>query len=200
MISTSLQSKMKVSPDTKVSVINPPPGSDSFLGKVEKASAGKVNDGLILAFAADKKALIKVLERILPFDDARIKLWICYPKKTSPQHVDLTRNSVWELGSKYLLRPVSQVSLNNDWSALRLRLEGTVTPKAKDDIPGIDHKNRTVNPPEELLAALKKSGLAEKFSKLSFTHKKEHVEAIVSARKPETRARRIRKCIEMLNL
>ena len=196
---TSFYTKIKAAAGTKVSVINPPQANDSFLGDIEKVSYKRIADGIILAFAADQETLTKVLERISPFDDTMIKLWICYPKKTSPLHVDLSRNGVWELGSKYSLRPVSQISLNNDWSALRLRPEQAVQSKLRDDIPGIDHHNRTVNPPEDLLAALTKSGLAEKFNKLSFTHRKEHVQAIATAQKPETRARRISKCIEMLN-
>ncbi len=190
--------KLKASPGTKVSIINPPRDSDSFLGKLGKTSADQETDGLILAFAADQEALIKVLATVLPLNDSQTKLWICYPKKTSSLYVDLTRNVVWKIGSTHLLRPVSQVSLNKDWSALRLRPEIAVKTKNGEDIAGVDFKQRTVNPPEDLSEALKKSGLTEKFNKLSFTHKKEHVEAIVTAKKPETRVRRIRKCIEML--
>ena len=36
------------------------------------------------------------------------------------------------------------------------------------------------------------------WEKLSYTHKKEHADAIVQAKKPETRARRVERTLEML--
>jgi len=41
-------------------------------------------------------------------------------------------------------------------------------------------------------------GLEDFFYSMSFTHKREYVEAIVDAKKPETRQRRIEKMIEMV--
>ena len=62
-----------------------------------------------------------------------------------------------------------------------------------------DDKPREVAVPKDLAAALKrKKGAAAGWEKLSFTHRREHVEAIEGAKKPETRARRIEKAIEML--
>jgi regulator of protease activity HflC (stomatin/prohibitin superfamily) len=63
----------------------------------------------------------------------------------------------------------------------------------------LDTEVRTVEPPPELSAAFKKNGAAqERWEKLSFTHKKEHAQAILEAKKPETRARRVEKTLAML--
>ena len=63
-----------------------------------------------------------------------------------------------------------------------------------------DDKPRTATPPKDLIAAMRKAkGAKAAWDKLSFTHQREHVEAIESAKKPETRARRIAKAIEMLS-
>ena len=63
----------------------------------------------------------------------------------------------------------------------------------KDDAP------RAIETPPDLAKALKGSKPAQAaWDKLSFTHKKEYVGAIVEAKKPETRARRIKQTIEML--
>jgi len=63
----------------------------------------------------------------------------------------------------------------------------------------LDTEPRTVTPPPELSAAFKKNEAAkERWEKLSYTHKKEHAQAILQARKPETRARRVEKTLEML--
>lgn len=60
----------------------------------------------------------------------------------------------------------------------------------------LDDKPRTVTPPRDLLAALKKAGALAKWKSLSFTHQREHAEAIQEAKKPETRQRRIDSCVE----
>ena len=63
----------------------------------------------------------------------------------------------------------------------------------------LDDEPRTVTPPKELAAALKKDARARAaWDALSFTHKREHAEAIAGAKKPETRARRVEKALEML--
>lgn len=62
----------------------------------------------------------------------------------------------------------------------------------------LDSAPRTVELPEDAAAALAKAKLRKAFDALSFTHQKEHVRAIVEAKKPETRAKRIASMIEML--
>ena len=63
----------------------------------------------------------------------------------------------------------------------------------------LDDEPRTVTPPKELAAALKKDARARAaWDALSFTHQREHAEAIESAKKPETRARRVEKALAML--
>jgi len=63
----------------------------------------------------------------------------------------------------------------------------------------LDDAPRTVTPPKELAAAMKKDAKARAaWEALSFTHQREHAEAIEDAKKPETRARRVEKTIAML--
>ena len=60
----------------------------------------------------------------------------------------------------------------------------------------LETKPREVAPPVDLTRALKASPPAwERWRTLSYTHRREHVEAIESARKPETRARRIARAV-----
>ncbi len=62
----------------------------------------------------------------------------------------------------------------------------------------LDTAPRTVDAPADLRAALEAAGAWARWEKLSFTHQREHVEAIEGAKKPETRERRIVKCVEMV--
>ena len=61
-----------------------------------------------------------------------------------------------------------------------------------------DLEKRVVEVPKDFADALKKTDLTEVFSKMSFTHQKEYVRAIIEAKKEETRIRRIEKTIEQL--
>jgi hypothetical protein len=62
-----------------------------------------------------------------------------------------------------------------------------------------DDEPRTVKVPIDLARAVKANPAAQaRWKQLSFTHKREYVEAIEEAKKPETRARRIAKAIEQL--
>ncbi|MFI7064562.1 YdeI/OmpD-associated family protein [Kribbella sp. NPDC050124] len=61
-----------------------------------------------------------------------------------------------------------------------------------------DTAERTVVVPEDLAAALEEAGVREAFDALSYSHRREHVNAINDAKKPETRVRRIAKAVEML--
>ncbi len=64
----------------------------------------------------------------------------------------------------------------------------------------LDTEPREVVVPADLAAALAADKAAQaRFDKLSFSHQRQHVEAIESAKAPETRQRRIDKAIEKLN-
>ncbi len=62
-----------------------------------------------------------------------------------------------------------------------------------------DNEERTVETPPDFLKELKKAGLAEFFEKMSYTHRKEYVNSVTEAVKPETRARRIFRAVEMIS-
>ena len=61
-----------------------------------------------------------------------------------------------------------------------------------------DAGERVVEVPEDLAVALAAAGAREAFDGLSYSHRREHVNAINDAKKPETRARRIVKAVEMV--
>jgi hypothetical protein len=63
---------------------------------------------------------------------------------------------------------------------------------ARDDAP------RTVEVPLDLAAALDAASARPAFDALSYTHRREHVEAVLDAKRPETRARRIDQVVAAL--
>lgn len=49
-------------------------------------------------------------------------LWFCYPKGTSKNlKSDINRTKSWEIFSPFEFEPVSQVSIDDDWSAMRFK-------------------------------------------------------------------------------
>jgi hypothetical protein len=68
-------------------------------------------------------------------------------------------------------------------------LEGGETLKV---VLELDSEERTVEPPADLIEALEaKAGAWERWRQLSYSHQREHVEAIEGAKRIETRERRI---------
>ncbi|MFL6118251.1 YdeI/OmpD-associated family protein [Actinophytocola sp.] len=55
----------------------------------------------------------------------------------------------------------------------------------------VDDEPRTVSVPGDLATAIDEAGLRERWDRLSYSHQRENVEAVESAKKPETRQRRI---------
>lgn len=63
----------------------------------------------------------------------------------------------------------------------------------------LDAEKREVKPPPDLVKALKANPPAwDSWRALSYTHQREHVEAILEAKKPETRQRRVHRAVKMI--
>jgi Domain of unknown function (DUF1905)/Bacteriocin-protection, YdeI or OmpD-Associated len=61
-----------------------------------------------------------------------------------------------------------------------------------------DDAPREVAVPDDLRSALRDGGLDDAFAALAYSQRREYVEAIEEAKKPETRRRRIEKALERL--
>ena len=63
----------------------------------------------------------------------------------------------------------------------------------------LDKDVREVKPPADFIGALKSAPPAwDRWRELSFTHQREYVESIDSARRPDTRARRIERAVRLI--
>ena len=63
----------------------------------------------------------------------------------------------------------------------------------------LDAAPKVIEVPDDLAAALDAAGVRAAFDGLAPSHRKEHVRAVTEAKKPETRQRRIAKCVEMVS-
>ncbi|MBJ6117769.1 YdeI/OmpD-associated family protein [Pontibacter sp. BT310] len=127
-------------------------------------------------------------------------LWIAYPKKSSGIKSDLTRDHGWATIKGLGYEGVRQIAIDETWSSLRFKhvAERIAPSKMGVDYPGIDRVNRTVTIPEDLQQAMEQVNVQELFAKLSFTDRKEHVIAVLEAKRPETRQARISKIVAKL--
>ncbi|MFC5712460.1 hypothetical protein ACFPU1_06680 [Thalassorhabdus alkalitolerans] len=63
------------------------------------------------------------VDELLPLCKDHLKgkriVWVSYPKKASKVDTDLTRDKGWETAEKERMKGVSQVSVDDVWSAVR---------------------------------------------------------------------------------
>jgi Protein of unknown function (DUF3052) len=77
---------------------------------------------LILLFAEDKAALVKGLSDCKRLLERGGALWVAYIKGTSTRKTDINRNSIRDYVATIGLDTVSQIAIDDDWSALRLKV------------------------------------------------------------------------------
>lgn len=121
---SSVLKKLGYKGQDKVLVLNPPeefqPILDALQGGVDREARGTYSFIFFFARQSNEAQVgIKPALEALNFDG---HLWFCYPKGTSKRYKsDLKRDDTWALFEPYGFRPVSQVSIDDDWSALRFR-------------------------------------------------------------------------------
>lgn len=99
------------------------------------------------------------------------------------------RSTVASMGGRFML-PVS--------AAVRAEAGASAGDELEVEV-ALDAEPRMVELPPELAAALDaEPTLRTAWDALTFTHRREHVEAIAAAKKPDTRQRRVAKAVEML--
>jgi hypothetical protein len=202
-----LKQKLRIIESEPLYVINAPNNLDVLLPGLTIISRlpPPVFVRQIMVFAVDGTELAHLLKRVEHYIGHQTLFWICYPKKTGAIQSDLVLMKTWDIvfGSGY--RGQTSISIDADWTGMRF----TNAPKprpTKADVPlgerateGIDYINRTATLPADATALLSTvEGLTDYFHALSFSHKREYLEAIADAKKPETRIRRIEKMVDML--
>lgn len=86
-----------------------------------KARAEVSNADVVLLFAPDRARLDAVLPGLLETMAPTAILWVAYPKLSSRLAADLSRDIIHALAPRHRLDTVSQIAIDADWSALRLK-------------------------------------------------------------------------------
>jgi len=122
---SSLIKKLRIQPGQRLLVINAPEGYISTLGQLpEGVEVIDVPNGIFDFVQVFVKSLSE-LEKQAPVAIKAVKydglFWICYPKQSSGIKTDINRDTGWSVVQQAGLRPVTQVAIDDTWSALRFR-------------------------------------------------------------------------------
>ena len=112
--------RLQVKGDRRLAVIGASAGLEKVVG-AGKARADAGNADVVLLFAPNRASLDKGLPKLLKTMSPSAILWIGYPKLSSSLAADLSRDVIHALAPAYGLDTVSQIAIDDDWSALRLK-------------------------------------------------------------------------------
>ena len=158
-------------------------------------------------FVLNKAQLEKEMSKVMKLVKPEVIVWIYYPKGTSKIQTDLTRDKGWDclMAETDKLKWINLISFDDTWSVFGFRPK-TDADKKKEANPvereifnWVNSKTKEVRLPDELTSALKKNKkLSDYFHSLAFSHKKEYIEWIVTAKKEETKINRVEGTMERL--
>lgn len=208
---TQLAKKLLIKTAQRWLFLNSPEGFvESFASlnlEIKTKIAAEGNLGGVLFFVQNSMELQAALPAISSVLKPATICWIAYPKKSSGMASDLEMMGNWTELEKYNLRVVSAASIDQTWTALRLRPLDLVKKSAVSNAAiqdnelneFIDTKNRIVVLPEAIKQALELEPEAfAKYQKLAYSHQKEYLVWILTAKQEKTRTGRIQKMVEKL--
>jgi hypothetical protein len=112
--------RLQVKGERRLAVVGAPAVVDNKIG-IKKQRCDISEADVILLFAADRGQLVSTLPSMLQKAPKDAIIWIAYPKLTSKLAGDLSRNLIHALATKSGLDTVSQIAVDDDWSAMRVK-------------------------------------------------------------------------------
>jgi hypothetical protein len=126
MSDKSVAQKLMIKAGQRVSFVNQPKGYNAVLGELPKGvivvkEASEPVDVLQL-FVDSRKELEEQLPRLKTAVAPKGALWVTYHKGTSKQKTDINRDSIAGYARTIGMQAVAMISVDDDWSALRLKV------------------------------------------------------------------------------
>ena len=101
-----------VSHPARVELIGPLPENVRLVTGPDQAQTAVI-------FADDAAAVRTIMEARRGQLELTATIWIAYPKANK---ADINRDSLWPILAEFGMRPISQVAIDDVWSALRFRV------------------------------------------------------------------------------
>ncbi len=117
-------SKLLLKPGQRAAILNAPDGYPAALdvpAGVEISDTPNGSFDNVVLFVCDKAQLHREIGAAIAATVLGGLLWIGYPKQTSKIKTDINRDIIWAETQETSWRPVTQVALDETWSALRFR-------------------------------------------------------------------------------
>lgn len=124
MESNKLHKKLRLHDKRNICVVEAPPSFLStiadlpFYSDIQEMSA---RPDAILLFALDMSHLQRLLSITAKLGPKDVLFWACYPKLSSALKSDISRDGIFHSAETFGMRPVTQVAIDDTWSAMRLR-------------------------------------------------------------------------------
>jgi hypothetical protein len=112
--------RLQVKGGRRLATVAAPAELEQLLGGSE-LRAGLREADIVLVFVRDHASFKAQVTATLPSLRPGAILWVAYPKLTSKLAGDLNRDVLRAAAPKFGLDTVSQIALDDDWSALRLK-------------------------------------------------------------------------------
>ncbi len=124
MSERSVAQKLLIREGQRVALIDPPAGGAALgplpAGVAVESAVGAATD-VAVVFVRDRAALEAAWPAVAASLAPATVLWICYPKRGHGVATDLTRDHGWGPVHAAGYDPVTQVAIDETWSALRWR-------------------------------------------------------------------------------
>jgi len=126
MSTTPLMKKLRLQANQRALIVNAPAGYVAGLGELPEGvevvgTAASGTCDFVHLFVKNSAQYAKhgpAAVVAVRYDGV---LWISYPKKSAKVETDLSRDAMWTIVADAGLRPVSQISIDKVWSAVRFR-------------------------------------------------------------------------------
>jgi hypothetical protein len=115
----ALASKLQIKAGQSVAVISKPEGVELDLEGLAVVDDPESANAVIL-FCADREQLEQRRDQLVAATEREALAWVAYPK-AGQLGTDLNRDSLAEIVRALGIRPVRQISIDDVWSALRMR-------------------------------------------------------------------------------
>lgn len=125
MAERSAAQKAHVKPGTMIALIDAVPGVVDSLGLPEDVEFVDPSDAqLVFLFVRDRAELESKMPSAVADLAPGSVIWVFFRKGAKSSGLDMSRNDVWAIAERADMRPLGLVSVDDTWTAFRLRQGG----------------------------------------------------------------------------
>ena len=128
MVDATLIKKLGIKPKQRFIILNAPEGySERIITllpldvELVTTPTSAENYDVVLQFVRNKTEVEKDTPIAIEIVKPGGRLWLSYPKQSSKVPTDINRDILWKIFPNSEWRPVTQISIDEIWSALRFR-------------------------------------------------------------------------------